>query len=88
MYELDILTVMVRVMARAFVLVNTDIGMENEVEENLAIIPEVKERWVVYGVYDLIAFIEAEDRDALNEIVVSKIGRMDGILSTNIMIVK
>jgi DNA-binding Lrp family transcriptional regulator len=50
-------------------------------------IPEVKETYVVYGVYDIVARIEAETRQEFKEIVSIKIRRLDKIRSTLTMIV-
>ncbi|MFP3229376.1 MAG: Lrp/AsnC ligand binding domain-containing protein, partial [Nitrososphaeria archaeon] len=47
-------------MAKAFVLINTDTGTEEEVLRELRRIPNVTEAYVIYGVYDLVAKVEAD----------------------------
>ena len=47
-------------MPLAFVMVNTDIGSENEVLEDLKNIDAVNEAYVVYGVYDVVAKVSAD----------------------------
>ncbi len=74
-------------MAKAFVLINAEIGAEDEVLKELKDMAEVKEAHVVYGVYDIITRIEADTMDELKEIVTSKIRRLDKVRSTLTMIV-
>ena len=69
-------------MAQAIVMINVEIGKENEVFEKIYEIPEVKEVYMVYGVHDLIAVIEAETMDILRSLITEKIRKMDGVKST------
>jgi DNA-binding Lrp family transcriptional regulator len=71
----------------AFVLINAEIGAEDEVLESIREMTEVKEAHVVYGVYDIITRIEAETMDGLKETVTSKIRTLDKVRSTLTMIV-
>jgi len=71
----------------AFVLINTEIGAEEEVLAELRKVNEVKEAYMVYGVYDIIARIQAETMEKLKEIVSWKIRRLDKVRSTLTMIV-
>ncbi|MCJ7516549.1 MAG: Lrp/AsnC ligand binding domain-containing protein [Methanomassiliicoccales archaeon] len=61
---------------------NIDTGGEQEVLKQLQGIPNVKEAHLVYGVYDLVARIEAETMDKLKEIVTWKVRRLDKVRST------
>ncbi len=74
-------------MPLAFVLVNAEIGSEDEVGQELRKIANVKESYVVYGVYDIVAKVEAESMDKLKEVVTWKIRRLDKVRSTLTMIV-
>jgi DNA-binding Lrp family transcriptional regulator len=74
-------------MPLAFVLINAEIGSEDEVVTELRKISNVKESYVVYGVYDIVAKVEAESMDKLKEIVTWKIRRLDKVRSTLTMIV-
>jgi len=74
-------------MPEAFVLVNTEIGSENEVLRALKKVERVQEAYSVYGVYDLIAKIEAPSMDKLKETVTWHIRRLDKVRSTLTMIV-
>jgi DNA-binding Lrp family transcriptional regulator len=75
------------VLPLAFVLINAEIGSEDEVLKELRKLGNVKESYVVYGVYDVVAKVEAESMDKLKEIVTWKIRRLDKVRSTLTMIV-
>jgi len=74
-------------MTSAYVLINTEIGSEDDVLNELKQIPMVKEAYLVYGVYDVIARVEAPDLDKLKETVTWKIRKLDKVRSTLTMIV-
>ncbi|MGA2626810.1 MAG: Lrp/AsnC ligand binding domain-containing protein [Candidatus Bathyarchaeia archaeon] len=74
-------------MPLAFVLINAEIGSEDEVLKELRKLSNVKESYVVYGVYDVVAKVEADSMDKLKEIVTWKIRRLDRVRSTLTMIV-
>ena len=74
-------------MPAAFVLINAEIGSEDEVLKQLKGLQNVKESYVVYGVYDIVAKVTAETMDKLKEIVTWKIRRLDKVRSTLTMIV-
>ncbi|MCJ7631250.1 Lrp/AsnC ligand binding domain-containing protein [Candidatus Bathyarchaeota archaeon] len=69
-------------MPMAFILINTEMGSETEVLEALQKMVNVKEAFVVYGVYDLVARVEADTMDQLKDIVTWKIRRLERVRST------
>jgi DNA-binding Lrp family transcriptional regulator len=71
----------------AFVLINAEIGSEDDVLKELKKLKNVKEAYVVYGVYDIIAKVEAESMDKLKEVVTWHVRRLDKVRSTLTMIV-
>jgi DNA-binding Lrp family transcriptional regulator len=71
----------------AFVLINTELGAEDEVKEKLLEQPEVVESHIVYGVYDLIVKLEAETMEKIKNVVTWKIRRMNKLRSTLTIIV-
>jgi DNA-binding Lrp family transcriptional regulator len=73
-------------MASAFVLINTEIGSESEVLEQIRKIDAVEESYIVYGVYDVVAKVSADTMEKLKEIVTWKIRRLDKVRSTLTMI--
>ena len=74
-------------MPMAFVLINTEIGSESEVLAALKKIEAVKEAYMVYGVYDVVAKVKADTMDKLKEIVTWHVRRLDKVRSTLTMIV-
>jgi DNA-binding Lrp family transcriptional regulator len=74
-------------MAKAFVLINVEIGGEDEVLKDLKPITEVKEAHLVYGVYDIIAIVETPTMQELKDAISQKIRRLDKVHSTLTMIV-
>ena len=69
-------------MPSAFILINTELGCEPEVLDNLKKIEEIEEALMVYGVYDIVAKIQADTLHKLKEIITFKIRRLDKIKST------
>ena len=74
-------------MPTAFVLINTEIGAEDEVLRSLREVEGVEEAYTVYGVYDIVTKITAESMDTLKEIVTWRIRRLNKVRSTLTMIV-
>lgn len=74
-------------MPTAFVMINTDIGREDDAIKKLKKLPNVKEVYTVYGVYDVIAKVEAETMDKLKENVFANIRKIEEVRSTLTMIV-
>jgi DNA-binding Lrp family transcriptional regulator len=74
-------------MARAFVLINTEAGMEQDVVNQLKNMKTVKEAYTVYGVYDAVAYVEAEKIDELKNAVSYDIRKLNGVRSTVTMMV-
>jgi DNA-binding Lrp family transcriptional regulator len=74
-------------MPSAFVLINAEIGSENDVLAELKKIENVREAYVVYGVYDIIAKVESDSMDKLKSMVTWRIRRLDKVRSTLTMIV-
>ncbi|MCS7116323.1 MAG: Lrp/AsnC ligand binding domain-containing protein [Nitrososphaerota archaeon] len=74
-------------MPAAFVLINADLGAEEELVKELKEIQNVKEVHAVYGVYDIIAKVEADTMEKVKETVAWKIRKLDKVRSTLTMIV-
>ena len=74
-------------MPTAFVLVNSELGQDEEVLKELRKVEGVKEAYFVYGVYDMVVKVEADTMDTLKGIVTRKIRRMKNIRSTLTMTV-
>ena len=74
-------------MPQAFVLINADLGAEEDLLKKLREIPNVKEVYVVYGVYDIVARVEADTMEKVKESITWHIRRLDKVRSTLTMIV-
>lgn len=74
-------------MHSAFVLMNAELGKETQIVNELEKIPNVKEVYPVYGVYDVMMVIESDSMETLRETITSKIRKLDGIKSTLTMII-
>lgn len=71
----------------AFVMVNAEIGEEEEVLKFLTNKPNVEEAYVVYGVYDLVAKVSADSMKDLKDIVINDIRQAKGVRSTLTMVI-
>jgi len=69
-------------MATAYVLINCDLGYEEQVIEELKHISDVKEVHGTYGAYDIVAKVESDQTTALRETLTWKIRRIDKVRST------
>lgn len=69
-------------MLKAFVLITTEYGYQQEVCNKVQSIPEVKEAYKLHGTYDLIVDIEADDIKNLEEVVHRRIRCLDKVRST------
>ena len=73
-------------MPTAFVLLNVDLGGEDDVMKELRKLPEVREAYRVYGVYDTIVRVEASTHEKLKDVVSWSIRRLPKVRSTLTMI--
>ena len=73
-------------MATAFVLLNAELGAEIEVLNGLKMIDEVTETHLIYGVYDIIARVEADTMDDLRKVIGWNVHRLTRVRSTITMI--
>ncbi len=71
----------------SFVLINADLGAEEDLLKDLRNIEFVKEVYMVYGVYDIIVKIEADTLEKVKETITWKIRRLEKVRSTLTMIV-
>ena len=74
-------------MTRAYVMINTDMGSEEKVTNNLSKVEEVKEVYRVYGVYDIIVKVEAETMEKLKIVISDSIRTLKNVRTTLTMIV-
>jgi DNA-binding Lrp family transcriptional regulator len=73
--------------AIGFVLVSTAPGQESEVHKALQEVPNIVELHPLFGEYDLIAKVEANDFDALGQAILTKFRSVPGVLHTRTLTV-
>jgi DNA-binding Lrp family transcriptional regulator len=69
-------------MAQAFVLINCELGSEEQIISELKTFPDVKEVQGTFGAYDIIAKISSESVDKIRETISWKIRKIEKIRST------
>ena len=74
-------------MAIAFVLINAELGAENELVKQLKTIENVKYVYVLYGAYDIVVKIEAPDSATLKKTISNNIRQLKNVRSTLTMTV-
>jgi len=73
-------------METAYVILNSEMGFENDLLEVLKDIPRVKETFILQGVYDIILKVEADTMDELKALI-NKIRKEEKVRSLLSMIV-
>ena len=65
-----------------FVLLNCDLGAEEYILDELQQVPQIKNAYVTFGAYDIIAEIQAETQEEFERTVSMNIRRLSRIVST------
>ncbi len=74
-------------MPAAFVVINAEMGSEQEVLDELKKLEGVKEAYLVYGIYDIIGKVEADSMEELRDTVTWKVRKINKVRSTLTMLV-
>lgn len=74
-------------MPEAYVLLNTEMGSEDDVLNRLKKLESVKEAHTVYGSYDIVIKVETETMDRLKEITTFEVRKIDKVRNTHTMII-
>lgn len=69
-------------MPLSYVLINVEVGSEEEVLTEVRKVVNVKECHRLYGIYDMVAKVEADSLDTLKQVITWKIRRIPGVRST------
>jgi DNA-binding Lrp family transcriptional regulator len=75
------------VVPTAYILLNTEIGAENQVLRALKKIEGVAEAHSLWGVYNIIASVEADTVEKLKSVITNHIGKIGKINSKQTMII-
>ena len=65
-----------------YILLNCDLGSEDYIVDELRRIPEVKNAYLTFGAYDIIAEVHANSQEAFEKTVSSKIRKLARVVST------
>jgi len=69
-------------MVSAYVLINCDLGTEEDVVSQLKTIDGIKEFRITLGEYDIIAKVESDSMENLQNIIIWRINKMKKIART------
>ncbi|MBP0134495.1 MAG: Lrp/AsnC ligand binding domain-containing protein [Nitrosarchaeum sp.] len=69
-------------MPTAYVLINCDLGKEEEIIENLKHVDAIKEVHGTFGAYDIIVKAEHAEKEKLREVIIWSIRKIEHIRST------
>jgi DNA-binding Lrp family transcriptional regulator len=73
-------------MRLAYVMINSEVGAEGGVLEEVRGIPDVKEAYLIHGVYDIIVRVEVDTIQGINDVVPSKIRSINKVRSILTMV--
>ena len=65
-----------------YILLNCDLGAEEYIIEELKQISEVKQAYLTFGAYDIIAEVHAQTQEEFEKTVANKIRRLARVVST------
>jgi DNA-binding Lrp family transcriptional regulator len=77
----------IQTMPLAIVLINSEVGSEGELLRELRKLNNVSEAHAVYGVYDILAKVEAKTMQELREVITSKVRKLKNVRSSLTMMV-
>ncbi len=73
--------------AKAFVLINTELGSEIDAIREIKKISGVTEAYLVYGTYDIIVRVDGDSLDKVKDIITHNLRTMANVRSTLSMVV-
>jgi len=69
-------------LAKAFVLINCELGSEEQVVSDLKSMDCVKDVYGTFGAYDVLANLECDDSETLRQLIIGELRRIKNIRST------
>jgi DNA-binding Lrp family transcriptional regulator len=69
-------------MEKAYILLSCEIGEEHNLASQLRAIDEIKGILITFGEYDIVVEAETTNSDKMDELITSKIRKLDKIRST------
>ncbi len=74
-------------MIKALMVIKAETGKWKDVIESLKSITHIKQISALTGIYDILLEIQVKEMEELNDVILEKIDKIDGIISTNTFIV-
>jgi uncharacterized protein with GYD domain len=74
-------------MPGGFILLNCDLGAEEYVLEELKHMPNVKNAYLTFGAYDIVAEVDSKDQDAFEKAVagIRKLSRVESTMTLSVV---
>ena len=69
-------------MEKSYILLSCEIGTEHDLANLLNEIDEIKNVMITYGEYDIVAEAETEDPEKMDNLITSKIRKLEKIRTT------
>ena len=69
-------------MTTAYVLINCDLGFEEQIIEELKHLSDVKEAHGIFGAYDILTKVESDSVEHLRDVITWKIRKLNRVRST------
>ncbi len=69
-------------MEKAYILLSCEIGKEQELASQLHTINEIKNVMITYGEYDIVIEAKTENPEKMDDLITSKIRKLEKIRST------
>jgi DNA-binding Lrp family transcriptional regulator len=69
-------------MEKAYILLSCDIGKEHELASQIRLFDEIKSVMITYGDYDIVVEAQTEDSNQMDNLITSKIRKLEKIRST------
>ena len=73
-------------MVSAVILLNVEQAQVNSVAEQLTRMPGISDVYSVAGEYDVVAILRVQDNEAVQDLVTTRIARLQGIRNTETLI--
>ncbi len=73
--------------AKAFVLINTELGSEIDAVREIKKIPGVSEAYLVYGTYDIVVRVDGDSLDKVKDTITHQLRTLTNVRSTLSMVV-
>jgi DNA-binding Lrp family transcriptional regulator len=66
----------------AYILIQCDLGSEEQIIKEIMQIPEIKEVRGTYGIYDVFCKVQSDTKEILDQVITNKIRKIQKIRST------